>query len=94
MRVTDAVETRSALEKIMRGHPILSQFINFYVKPEDAAKLTPDDIAMMRKHTELRDRAKKYAKQKREQITVAPGSAGIGVQQWPTPTWRSKKRGE
>ena len=64
------------------------------ILPEDAVKLTPQEIETMRKYTELQDRAKKYAKQKREQITVSPGSAGIGVQQWPTPTWRSKKRGE
>ena len=69
MRVTDvdvdkkrAVETRSALENIMRGHPILSQFTNFYVKPEDMAKLTSEEIEMMRKYTELQDRAKQYAK--------------------------------
>ena len=35
----------------------------------------------MRKYTMLQDQAKKYAKAKREQITVAPGSAGIGIKQ-------------
>ncbi len=76
-----AVETWADLEGIMRSHPTLSQFTNFYVKPEDAAKLTPDDILMMWKYTELQEQAKKYAKAKREQITVAPGSAGIGIKQ-------------
>ncbi len=51
------------------------------ILPEDVAKLTPEDILMMRKYTELQDRAKQYAKTKREQIAVAPGSAGIGIQQ-------------
>ena len=76
-RVTDvdtekqrAVETRAALEDIMRSHPTLSEFTNFYVKPEDTAKLTGEEIEMMRKYTELQDRAKKYAKSKRGQIGI------------------------
>ena len=35
------------------------------ILPEDVAKLTPEEIEMMRKHTELQDRARKYAKTKR-----------------------------
>jgi hypothetical protein len=61
-----AVETRAALEDIMRTHPILGAYSSFYVKPEDAAKLTPEEILMMRKYSELQDRAKKYARQKGE----------------------------
>jgi hypothetical protein len=60
-----AVETRAALEVIMRGHPELSQFTNFYVKPEDTSKLMPEDILMMRRHTELQDQTREYAKAKR-----------------------------
>jgi hypothetical protein len=72
VRVTDvdtektrAVETRTALEDIMRTHPNLSTYSSFYVKPEDAAKLTPEEILMMRKYSELQERAKTYAKEKR-----------------------------
>jgi hypothetical protein len=32
----------------MRTHPDLSTYSSFYVKPEDAAKLTPEEILMMR----------------------------------------------
>lgn len=65
-----AVETWAALEEIMRSHTNLSQFPNFYVKPEDAAKLTPEDILIMRKYSEHQDQAKKHAKAKRETIGV------------------------
>ena len=39
-------------------------------KPENAAKLTPDDVLITRKCSELQDRARQYAKQKREQIGI------------------------
>jgi hypothetical protein len=72
VRVTDvdvdkqrAIETRGALEDIMRTHPNLSNYSSFYVKPEDAAKLTPEEILMMREYSELQERAKQYAKAKR-----------------------------
>ncbi len=76
-RVTDvdvdkqrAVETRTALEQMMKGHPDLSQDTSFYVKPEDQAKLTPDEILIMRKYTEIKAAAQKFAKQKRQQIGI------------------------
>jgi hypothetical protein len=46
-------------------HPTLSTYSSFYVKPDDAAKLTPEKILMMRKCSELQKRAKKYAKERR-----------------------------
>ena len=84
VRVTDvdkqrSVATWAALEVIMRGHPTRASSPTS--TPEDAAKLTPQEIEMMRKYTEFQDKAKKYAKTKREQIAVAPGSTGIGIQQ-------------
>ena len=60
-----AIETRGALEDIMGGHPNLSNYSSFYVKPEDTAKFTPEEILRMRKYSELQERAKKYAKEKR-----------------------------
>ena len=51
-----AVETRAALEEMMAGHPALSQYTSFYVKPEDASRLTPEDIVMMRMYTSSRTR--------------------------------------
>jgi hypothetical protein len=53
----------------MVPHPTLSTYSSFYVKPDDAAKLTPEKILMMRKYSELQDRAKKYAKEKRESMS-------------------------
>jgi hypothetical protein len=77
VRVTDvnteatrAAETWAALEDIMRTHPNLSQFTNFYVGPEDVAKLTPEEILLMRNYTELQDDGKKYANKTRK----TPGS--------------------
>jgi hypothetical protein len=64
-----AIETRAALEDIMRTHPNLSTCSSFYVKPGDAAKLTPEEILLMRKYSELHDQAKKYAKQKRQSVS-------------------------
>lgn len=58
---------------------------NMVILPEDVAKLTPEDILMMRKYTELQDRAKQYAKQKREQVDT---------QQEATQNWRSNRSGE
>ena len=43
------------LERMMQGHPNLSQFTNFYVKPEDVSKLTPEDIQLMREYSTLAD---------------------------------------
>jgi len=38
---------------MMQGRPALSQNASFYVKPEDASKLTQKEILMMRRYTEL-----------------------------------------
>lgn len=74
VRVTDvdiekqkAIELRSEIEKLMEGHPGLSKFARFYVKPEDAAKLTPEEIRLMRAYSQLGDQAQAYAKKKREE---------------------------
>jgi hypothetical protein len=66
-----AVETRAALEDIMRTHPNLSTYSSFYVKPEDVAKLTSEEILLMRNYSELQKRAKKYAKEKRGSMSSA-----------------------
>ena len=76
-RVTDvdvekqrAIETRDALEKILQGQPGISQYTDFYVKPQDAAKLTPEDVQLMREYSTIQDAAKKYAAQQKKQIGV------------------------
>ena len=73
VRVTDvnteatrAAETRAALEEVMRSHPHLSQYNEFYVHPEDVPNLTPEDILLMRKYTEMNDAARKVASDRRK----------------------------
>lgn len=75
VRVTDvdvekqrAIDTRNAVEELMRAHPNLSQYSSFYVKPEEAAKLTPEEIELMRAYSMQQDAAREYARQKRERI--------------------------
>jgi hypothetical protein len=38
-----AIDLRSLLGAIMRGHPSLSRYSSFYVKPEDVADLSPEE---------------------------------------------------
>jgi len=67
-----AIELRNAVEDMMKGHSNLSKYSNFYVKPEDVADLTPEEIQMMRMYSGIQDKAKAYAKDKRERIGVKP----------------------
>ena len=70
VRVTDvdvekakAIETRRALEDLMRGRPGIVEHSNFYARPQDMASLTDQDVIMMRLYNEMRDRARKAADQ-------------------------------
>lgn len=72
VRVTDvdvdkqrAIETRNALEGILRGQPHLSKYSRFYVKPGEAANLTPQEIELMRLYSTIQDNARDHAKQQR-----------------------------
>jgi hypothetical protein len=65
-----AIELRNTLEEMMQGHSRLSKYTNFYVRPEEAANLTPEEIEMMRVYSELQDRARAHAKQQRLSIGV------------------------
>lgn len=73
VRVTDvdtskqrAIDLRNALEGIMAGHPNLSRYQSFYVKPEDVGSLTPEEIQLMRLYSGIQDAARKYAEEKRK----------------------------
>lgn len=79
VRVTDvdvnkqrAIETREALQNLMAGHPSLSKYQNFYVKPEDAQNLTPEEIELMRAYSTIQDQAKAYSKEQRSRIGIRP----------------------
>jgi hypothetical protein len=60
---------RAALEEITWPYPNLGTYSSLHVKPEDAATLTPEEILMMREYSELRDQAKQYVKEKRENMS-------------------------
>jgi hypothetical protein len=50
----------------MRSHSHLSQYNEFYVRPEDVPNLTPEEILLMRKYTEMNDAARKFASDRRK----------------------------
>ena len=50
----------------MMSHPHLSQYNGFYVRPEDVPNLTPEEILLMRKYTEMNDAARKVASDRRK----------------------------
>jgi hypothetical protein len=47
-----------------------SQYSSSYVKPEDAPRLTPEEILLMRAYSMQQAAAKEFAKRKRERIGV------------------------
>jgi hypothetical protein len=59
----------AALEVIVRPPPNLGTYSSLPVKPEYAARLTPEQIVMMREDSELQERAKQYAKENRESMS-------------------------
>jgi hypothetical protein len=73
VRVTDvdvdrqrAIDTRNALEEILRSQPHLSRYTSFYVKPDQAANLTPEELRLMQFYSLLQQRAREHAAQERE----------------------------
>ena len=60
-----AIDTRNALEQILATHPNLSRYSSFYVKPENASSLTPEEIRLMRLYSEQQAAAKAYAASQR-----------------------------
>ena len=77
VRVTDAdldksqaIDSRRALEAILDQRPHLSQYSSFYVKREDVAKLSPEEVQLMRAYTQQVNAAKEYARKRREQLGV------------------------
>jgi hypothetical protein len=73
VRVTDvdvekakAIEARKSLEELLRKAPHLSQFTNFFVKPDDVAQLTPEEVKMMKLYANSQEASKAYAKAKKQ----------------------------
>ena len=80
LRVTDvdmpkmrAIETRGALEELLRRNPNVSQYTNFYVRPEDKLNLTPDDIEKLQLMSRLQSNAQKHAKEQRMKMVQVGG---------------------
>jgi hypothetical protein len=75
LRVTDvdmpkmrAIETRRALEELLKKNPQISQYTNFYVKPEDQPQLTPADTQRMQLLGRLQSNAQQHAKEQRMKL--------------------------
>lgn len=72
-----AIDTRQAFQGIMDRHPNFSQFTSFRVKPEDAAKLTPEEIELMRGYTQQQGMAREYMKRKKAADALAQQRIGV-----------------
>jgi hypothetical protein len=67
-----AIEQLVTLEEMLRGHPDLSRYQSFYVKPENQGRRTPDEIQMMRLDSGLQGAARAYSKSQRPGKPVSP----------------------
>lgn len=72
LRVTDvdmqkmrAIETRQALEELLRKNPHVSQYTNFYVRPEDKLNLTTEDTEKLQLMSRLQSNAQRHAREQR-----------------------------
>lgn len=65
MEKTRAIETRRALEELLKGNPAISQYTNLYVKPEDQAKLTPEEIQQLQVMSRLQANAQRAKREQR-----------------------------
>lgn len=68
-----AVDSRRVLDQILRRQPNISQYTSWYVRPDQAANLTPEQIELMRLYTGIRQDARDYMERQRS------GDARIGV---------------
>lgn len=60
-----AIDTRQALQDIMKTHPNLSQYSSFYVKPQDVQNFSSEEIRLMQAYSTQQAEAKAYAKQQK-----------------------------
>jgi hypothetical protein len=69
VRITDvntdkqrAIDLNNAVRELMRGHEHISEYPSFYVKPEQAPNLTPEEVELMRLYSTLQQNARNFAK--------------------------------
>lgn len=66
-----AIDAREVLSEMLGNNPAVSQFTNFYVKPENQAKLSPNDIMQLQLFAAYKAKAKAAVeKEKAKQIGI------------------------
>jgi hypothetical protein len=63
-----AIETRKALEAILARSPRITQHTDFYVKPENRARLTDEDIRNMQMMARIQKNAQLAVQQRKRQL--------------------------
>lgn len=73
-RVTDVdldaqrhFEERAAIERMLSGRPNVSKYVQYYVRPENKANLSPEEQQLLQMQGVLEQRAKEHMKQVRRQ---------------------------
>lgn len=59
-----AIDARENLERILSRRPGISDFTNYYVRPDQLGMLTPEDATFMRLYANLKDDAREFAEQR------------------------------
>jgi hypothetical protein len=72
-RVTDVdvekwagIDARNQLEQLLRSSPGIAESNDFYVRPDDRADITPEQLEMLSLHGGLKRRARQAAEEKRK----------------------------
>jgi hypothetical protein len=60
-----SVEARQELEKLLRRDPNIRSFTNYYVRPGQAANLSPETARLMQLYTGMKQDAEAYAEEQR-----------------------------
>ncbi len=61
-----AIESRRQLEELLRANPSLSQFTNFYVRPDGRGKLSDEMVKQLRLFTAMKNDAKDHHQRERD----------------------------
>lgn len=65
-----AIDLRDSLQAMMAGHPNLSKHTEFYVKPDDVANLSPEELELMRAYATQEQQSREWSKAQRQRIGV------------------------
>lgn len=67
-----AIDAREVLNDMLSGNDKLSEFTNYYVKPENRDRLNQEDILMLQLFAAYKEKAKQAAERERMKIGVKP----------------------